>query len=277
MQQHADAPAASAAMRHARRALLVLGGAFVWWLVFLSGGSAQADDNAAQPDDHDAVVSALPLPARPSHEPAKAGEDLKGYVRQATSTVTTTVRATPHTVTSTVEATTAAAPEPIRTTVAHLSEAVEPALTSTTTTLADTVERTVDAVGPVVDPVLQTLEPSAPGTSIALPRIATTHGPGLAETRGQLDPAPGTTTAAAPATASSEARPVGPADDHAPVVPSPSAPSAPAPTTASGAQQGGAFWTMAAIIAPATLRGRHGRRDDTVPTGPAYEPDSSPD
>jgi hypothetical protein len=273
MQQHADAPAASAAMRHARRALLVLGGAFVWWLVFLSGGSAQADDNAAQPDDQHAVVSALPLPAQPSDGAAEARADLKDSVRHATSTATGTLRATPHTVTSTVEATTAAAPQPIRTTVAHLTEALVPALSTTTTTLADTVDRTVDAV----EPVVQTLGQGAPETSSALPVLTGTHAADLAKVRGQLELAPASAPVATPTTASSQARPVRPAGEHAPVVPSPSAPSAPAPTTTSGAQDGGAFLTMAALVAPATLRGRHGRRDDTVPTGPAYEPDSSPD
>jgi hypothetical protein len=273
MQQHTDAPAASAMLRHARRALLLLGGAFVWWLVFLSGGSAQADGHVTPSDDaHPVRVTSAQLPTQPSDVTDKAGKHLTAAVERTTSTVIKTLRATPQTVTGAVETTTAYAPEPVRTTVVHLTDAVAPALTATTTTVADTVDRTVDAVVPLVDPILQ-VDQDAPETG------ATLSAPGHWTDQGRAprpSDAAGATVVAA-RTLSADARPDRPVGDRSPTVPNPPAPAAPAPAASGGAPDRSALVGLAAIVLPAALRHRHGRRDDTVPAGPAYQPDSSPD
>jgi hypothetical protein len=160
----------------------------------------------------------------------------------------------------------------VRTTVVHLTDAVAPALTATTTTVADTVDRTVDAVVPVVDPILQVGQDAAE-TGATLP--AANHPTDQARTPRPSDPAGATAVAAR--TQSANARPHRPAGDHSPVVPNPPAPAAPAPAASGGAPDRSARVGLAAIVLPAALRHRHGRRDDTVPAGPAYQPDSSPD
>jgi hypothetical protein len=270
------APTVSVVLRHARRALLLLGGAFVWWLLVLSGGSAQADDHTVQPIDqpieHATDVSALRTPTRAPEGAARTGHDLTDTVHQATSRVTKTLRDTPHAVTSTVTSATAAAPQPVRTTTAHLTDALEPVLATTTTSLADTVDRTVDAAGPVVDPILQVVAPDTSQPS----NVVTALGAHAVGQLGGLQRGDTRPDAASPEVASSRTGPVRPITHRQPVVPSPSGPVVPAPSSTGGSPDGSALLAVAALIPPATVRRRRGCRDDALPVGPAYPPDSSP-
>lgn len=264
MTHQSEALVASAMLRHARRALLVFGGAVVWWLVFLSGGSAHADGQATHPGD--GAVSTV--------QHVKAQVEVRAD--RATSTATETIRSTPHRVTGAVKPTAAHAPEPVRTAIVRLTDALEPSLSAPATTLADTVDRTVDSVQAIVDPVLQATEADPATTSAPVAGTAPRHHASASQPRVH---AVSTSTPASSTdqVATTRAQPAGQAPDREPGLPSPTSPALPTPSANGGSTNGSALLAVAALIPPATRRLRRGRRDDTVPSGPAYQPDSSPD
>ena len=248
-------------LRHARRVLLLLGAAFVWWLVF-SGGPAQADTGTS-PDD---VVATTP----------------DAVVEQATAAATDAVRAAPRQVTDDVDRAVRPAPEPVRTAVQTLTATLEPTLSGTSTALADTVDQAVRQTVETVTPALHAAAAAAetPGAPV---RTAATAG--AAKHRATHQPRK-------PRVATSSVRPDGRAPValdrsgvHAAQQPldtpgTPAAPDAPAvPASANGgAPTGAAAFLGALLVVPPSLRRRSlrpagsSRRLDA-----AYPPGSSPD
>jgi hypothetical protein len=151
MQHVTAALAAPQVLRHARRALLLLGTAFAWWLLF-SGGPAHADgtssDQALTPVLQQAPTGSL-------------GATTQQLVSRTTTTASTTIRTAPRRVTDTVTTVTRTAPEPVRTTVRTVTTALEPTLTATTTAVANSLDQTVQTV---VRPALDVVVPEAATT-----------------------------------------------------------------------------------------------------------------
>ena len=152
MEQQARSLVPVTLLRHARRALLLVGGVFVWWLVFLAGGAAHADDTGG--------VGQSVVP------PTTA---VAGLVDTTTGTVTGALRSSPSQVTHTVDAATSGAPAPERLAVQSLTTTLEPGLSLTTTEVADVVDGTVAKVETLVVPVV------APRPAQASSRVASTQ------------------------------------------------------------------------------------------------------
>jgi hypothetical protein len=131
MQQRTAAWTAPTLLRHARRALLLFGAAFVWWLLF-SGGPAQAADTAPQPI-----------------------QDPVGVVDQAAHTATEAARTAPHRVVQRGTQASRTAPKTARETVDAVTASIEPRLTTATTEVADTLDRAVDRSTQTVRPTLE--------------------------------------------------------------------------------------------------------------------------
>jgi hypothetical protein len=275
MQQPLAGPAAPRLFRHARRALLLLGAAFVWWLL-LTGGPAQADEAV------DAPASSADVAAQVDQ--AQAAATSQEAVEHVTATTTAAVRDVPRQVSQTVAAATRAAPEPVRVAADNLTATLEPALTKTTGAVADTVDHTVTTVvRPVIDTVLQTAQTStaqapaptvgrapvtAPRAGIFRPHHRTAP-TGVAQQHAVTD-------AAAPGDHA-----LGAAPSHAPGMPVAPVPGAPAGVVSSGASSpsSGPLAALAGfvLVAPAVLpRRRSQGRADRGPD-PAYSPGCSPD
>lgn len=161
MQHVTAALAAPRVLRHARRALLLVGAAFAWWLLF-SGGSAQAADASS--------VDSLPAPVVHA-QPDPLGRTTQTVTRTtatATTAATTTLRTAPHRLTDTVTRATSTAPEPVRSTIRTVTTALEPSLTKTTTAVADTLDHTVRTVQTAVQPTLDVATPQAAPTATAM-------------------------------------------------------------------------------------------------------------
>jgi hypothetical protein len=242
--------------------LLLLGAAFVWWLLF-SGGPAQAADGGSAHEAFDPVAP----------------------VTQTTRTVADSLRTTPRRLTDTVGTTTRTAPKPVRDILDTATAVLEPTLSRTTGTVADTVDTTVSRTVEAVRPALQAVpHPAAPkpSTTPSTPVLRTTasedsrrHVAATGTAPTTQPTAPGATFVAVP----SDAR-IGHSDG--PADPTPSAPAAPAAPVVPGGSTGSAGTPWAAlagllIVPPATRRrrrtgGRSERRRD-----PAYTPGCSPD
>ena len=246
-------------LRHARRALLLLGAAFVWWLVF-SGGPAQADTGSPE-------------------GPVATSPD--AVLEHATTVATDVVRAAPRQLTDGVDRTVRPAPEPVRTAVRTVTAALEPTLSGTTTALADTVDRTVRQTVETVTPAVHAVTAAAETPAAPVPAAVA---PGAAKDRAAPQPRR--------SPVATSARPDSPAPvvldrsgDRAAQQPldapgTPALPDAPAvPVAASdGAPTGAAAFLGALLLVPPALRRRalrpagSGRRLDA-----AYPPGSSPD
>jgi len=262
---------APSALRHALRALVLLGGVVVCWLL-LSGGPAQASDDGPSPLV-DQVADTATQPVRD--------------VGTTTDSVTQTLRALPTRTTDTVAAATKDAPAPVRTTVEALVEQVEPVLTATTSTVADTVDSSMHttqaAVGQAVHVVHshQVAGTPAPSTSSATrthaaSRASQPHRSPARHVVRTAAPATDVTFAHLPALSAAQVAPGGPAApvrgpqrESAPTVPV-------APTAPTGGSSPSAV-LAGLILIPATARLRRRNHDDaSLPTSPAYPPGSSP-
>jgi hypothetical protein len=261
MEHLTAALAAPRLLRHARRGLLLLGAAFVWWLLF-SGGPAQADGGSA----HHALD-----PGAPVTHTTRAADDL--------------VRTVPHRVTERLTTATRTAPEPVRELLGTATAALEPSLTRTTSTVADTLDGTVDRAVETVRPTLATVTGAASPVAASRPAAPAPVTARTAHRQQVPDavtaaPSGGSTTtflAVVDAQPDSRGEPVETPADRTPSAPaSPAAPAVPGGST--GAP--GSPWAALAgflIVPPATRRlrragGRSARRPD-----PAYTPGCSPD
>ena len=260
MEQLTAALAAPRLLRHARRALLLIGAAFAWWLVF-SGGPAQADDGG----------------------PAHQAVDPVDPITHVTKAATDTLRGAPKRVTDAATATTRRAPKTVRDLVGTTTAVLEPRLTRTTTNVADAVDasvaRTADSVPPALEAVPAPAVPAPHAAAISQPRKAS------APTTRHHRPA-----ATAPAVVLPDAAltfsgvPAGDrvTDSEAPGHGLPGIPAAPAVPSAPSGSTGAPGGPLAAlggllIVPPAVRRrrllgGRPSRRLD-----PAYTPGCSPD
>src|SRR3954454_3896294 len=144
---------APSALRHALRGLVLLGGALVWWL-FLSGGPAQASDDAPAP----VVSEVTQTVTEPLHHLGRVSDGVDHALRHVPARTSDAL----------VETTTPAA-APVGTTVETLVVTTEPVLTATTSAVADTIDRSVRTAQPVVDQTVHVVLPdrAAPGTSSA--------------------------------------------------------------------------------------------------------------
>lgn len=261
MQQLTAALAAPRLLRHARRALLLIGAAFAWWLLF-SGGPAQADDGGA--------AHAVPDPVAP--------------VTRTTKAVTDTLRSAPHRVTDALTATTHRAPKPVRDTVDPVTAALEPSLTETTTTVADAVDGSVAHASDSVRPALQILTAAvapAPSAPAAQPLGATVsavrdHRP-AASASPPTDARRGALAGFADAPAGDRVAPSEGPGDEAPTTPAvPAAPAVPGGGTTAPAGPLAALGGL--LILPPAVRRRRLLGDRTTrPRDPAYSPGCSPD
>jgi hypothetical protein len=266
MDEQTDARVADALLRHARRALLLLGGAFVWWLM-TAGAPAHAADGGHDPVLSDGVRHAL--------------TNQTTSLERTTGAVSGTVRRAPATVSGRVDETTAAAPAPVREPVRHPTAVTMPVLDASTTVVADTVDRAVhtahQVLDPVFDPVLDPALVAVDGTAGATtsPVTNAAHDRGRTSTRG-ADHA-----ALAPAAMSVDTA-TAPAGEHAvptqqPArdrLPSGSTPAS-APTASWGGGSGpnsGVLWHLTPLLASRRRLSAH----DSIRPGPALPPGSSP-
>lgn len=247
--------AAPQALRHALRALVLLGGAVLGWLV-LSGGPAHADDVR-----------------HPSDAPMSAAH---GQGEPPAHLVTDTLRRAPAATKRAVAPAAKAAPRPLRTAVDHVTTPIEPTLTRATTMAADRVDQTVRTVAAAVGPIAR-IASHEPGQA-AQPSPATAVEPAKAhphagnhqllqasatpESSAQLDALSTTQHAQGAATQQRH----GPAPDH----PATPGGSVNAPSAATGYL--GGF-----LLSPVSLLSRRRLDDGARPAaGPAYPPGTSP-
>jgi hypothetical protein len=259
MDEQTEARVAQALLRHARRALLLLGGAFVWWLM-TAGAPAHAADGGHHPVLPEGVRHAL--------------TNQTTSLDRTTGAVSGTVRGAPGAVSARVDETTAAAPAPVREPVRHLAEAAMPVLVTSTTVVADTVDRTTHTAHQVLDPVLAATDGTAGATTPQTTQR--THDRGRTSTRAA---APG----ALPATVTSVDTATARAGGHAVPTPQPTRDRLPAgstpasaPTASSGGGSGaylGVLW----LLSPLLSSRRRRPADDSIRPGPAFPPGSPPD
>jgi hypothetical protein len=261
MQQRTAALAAPTLLRHARRALLLLGAAFVWWLLF-SGGPAQAADSVPQP-----------------------GPDPVGVADQAAHSATEAARTAPHRVVHRAAHTDRTAPKPVREAVDATTASLEPRLTEATTEAADTVDRAVDRSTQTVRPTLQDVTDAvapvldAAGAPQSRPTSSTASTHRSAEA---TQPSSAPVVPAAVADSSYGATPdriesVESPRGGLPTAPAaPATPIAPASSTSAGSVPAAALGGLL-IFPPAVRRLRRstGRRAPRL--DPAYDPGCSPD
>ena len=259
--------ATSVACRCARRALIVLGGAFVWWL-FMSG-AAHADDGTSGSDvpARDAVQRTSETDALPTQR-ARGAAAVRDALERTTGPVTDTLRTAPRRATTTLTTLTRNAPEPVGSTATQLTAAAEPRLTTTTTWVADTVDRTATVAGALLAPESRTTDRPAPQPLTSGVR---------AGAGGRALPGPAPTAAASTYAGAGAVSPLpGPAPDRG--VSGPPVPETPAtPTSGTGSSHGGALLSGLILIAPGPTPRRRSWDDDTPGAGPAYPPGCSPD
>lgn len=253
MSQRAPRPAV---IRRLVRALVLVGGAVVWWLLF-SGGAAHADGAEVGGQEHSVTASAQ-----------------QDALDPAVHALTDTVRRLPGTVDDTVDRATKQSPEPVRTTVVDVTIVVDPVLSGTATSVADVAEEALrtghQAVDELVTAVPATSTPATRTSSVAESR------PGHQAPRRQWSTSasavaavPGHTPTESVATDAPETPDPGQGDAPvSPVLPggSVSAPFAP-----------GAELLTLALLAPPVVRRRRTTPDAGAPRGPAYQPGTSPD
>lgn len=275
MTQTSPAPAAQTLLRCARRALLLLAGAFVWWLLSITG--AHADDGAGQAAKD---VTASLQGAQADHDSPRSGAPTDGAVAKLRETaddttrpVTAALRTVPKRATTAVAGATGTAPTPVRTTVTTLTTTLEPTLTATTTALADTVDRTVETATTTLANSLGTNAQAATDI-VAVPHTgvqARDHDAG--RTTSSRTSA---RTASTPAVSLRQgtARPAHeqPVRDDVPTSGTPTATST-GSTGSGGTACLGILW----LISPLLPRTRRVRDNATVPSGPASGPGCSPD
>ncbi|HET6167553.1 MAG TPA: hypothetical protein VFE07_12055 [Marmoricola sp.] len=269
MDQQTDAHVAPALLRHARRALLLLGGAFVWWLLAAGSPAHAADSDGPSVADHSSSSRLVADGARSATaKTAEAADDPAGTVSDA-------LRVAPGRLSSDLDATTAAAPEPVRPTVRRLTTATSPILGSSATLLADTVDRTVHTVRQVVEPVL-TVGTTGTAASATAATPPTARGMARASTpaavrdiASSLDRGGAMTTPAGGRVVPDQK----PTPRQLPSGSTPaSAPSGPSGSGGSGACLG-VLWLLSPLLAPRRRR----RADDPIRPGPAFPPGCSPD
>lgn len=270
MDQQTEARVAPALLRHARRALFLLGGAFVWWLLAAGTPAHAADTDGPDAAAHSSSSQLVTDGAR------QVAEEATGSVDASAGTASDTVRVAPGRLSSGLDAATASSPEPVRATVRRLTTATSPVLESSTTLLADTIDRTVHTVHGVVDPVLTAAGSTGTATAATASTPRTVHDAARTSTRPSVGDA---ATARAPgraATAPSGGRVVPqqqPTQDRLPSGSTPvSAPSGSSGNGGSGACLG-VLWLLSPLLAPRRRR----RADDSIRPGPAFPPGCSPD
>lgn len=273
MQHVTAALAAPHVLRHARRALLLLGAAFAWWLLF-SGGSA----HAAGASSGDSV----PTPGA-NAQPGSLGRTIQDVLTRTTGTATTTLGTAPRQLTGTVTRATSTAPEPVRSTVRTVTTGLEPTLTATTTAVADTLDHTVRTVQTAVQPTVDAVTPQATPTSAptATPVAAAPAQQGVRASR-HADPNASADRLQAPshvvvdtATSRTVNRSAAPSDDAPGLPVAPSAPAMPG----TGSAPAGPLAALGGLLLLPTSALRRRRPLDRALLGPdpVYPPGCSPD
>jgi hypothetical protein len=263
MEQQASSLAATL-LRHARRALLLVGAVFVWWLVFLAGGAAHAD-GAGAAGSTDQVGPAA---------------QVVGVVDADAAATTASLRTTPPHVTHTLTAVTGHAPAPVAPTAQKLVTELEPSLSFTTDKVGDAVDVTVARTDAVVTPTLA-------------PVLAPT---GRSTTSSPVSPAPRahrlqrsvpTPAVQRPVNLPRASESIASTADRAPVDPQgggpvsgfPGGPGAPGMPGGSSAGGAGSAASLAGlfVMLPGVRRMRGAPDAARVLGGPAFPPGSSPD